>query len=257
MKMIDSSNPSIRLAELKDRCALSVMAKAPHPGRVKTRLAPPLTLDESAALNICFLRDTLANIGEVEGADGVVVYTPAGEEASFDGIVPDDFFMLSQRGDGFGERLLAAAGDLLACGFGSCCLIDSDSPTVPHGALQQAVEILSQTGDRIVLGPTDDGGYYLIGLKQVHAELFSNIEWSTPHVFEQTMERADELSLDVTLLPRWYDVDDGATLERLCAEMFGDGDRTDGYPAPHTREFVAQLLQAEREPALWARRSGA
>lgn len=242
----------MRLAELKDRCALSVMAKAPRAGRVKTRLAPPLTLAESAALNICFLRDTFANISEVEGANGVVVYTPAGEEAVFGGIVPDDFGMLPQRGDGFGERLLAATEDLLAWGFGSCCLIDSDSPTVPHAALQQAVEILSQPGDRVVLGPTDDGGYYLIGLKHAHAGLFSDIRWSTSQVFEQTLERAEELSLDVTLLPYWYDVDDGATLKRLCVEMFGDGENAGGYPALHTREFVAQLLRTEREPILWA-----
>jgi hypothetical protein len=248
MKILD---PSIRLPHRDKECALAVMAKAPRAGRVKTRLAPPLTLDESAALNICFLRDMFMNIGEVSGAAGVVVYTPKGEETAFEGIVPDDFGMLLQRGDGFGERLLAAAEDLLACGFGSCCLIDSDSPTVPHVALQQAVSVLSQPGDRIVLGPTDDGGYYLIGMKRAHAGIFENILWSTGSVFEQTMERAAELALDVTLLRRWYDVDDGATLERLCEEMFGEGNIADAYAAPHTREFVAKLLETERESALW------
>jgi rSAM/selenodomain-associated transferase 1 len=248
MKILD---PSIRLPDKIKKCALGVMAKAPQPGRVKTRLAPPLTLDESAALNICFLRDTFMNISEVSGAVGVVVYTPEGEESAFSRIVPDDFGMLPQRGDGFGERLLAAAEDMLACGFGSCCLIDSDSPTVPHVALQQAVNVLSQPGDRIVLGPTDDGGYYLIGMKRAHAGIFENVSWSTGSVFEQTMERAAELALDVTLLPRWYDVDDAATLERLCDEMFGEVSVADAYAAPYTREFVARLLETEREPALW------
>src|SRR3981081_3248198 len=77
MKILD---PSIRLAERDGLCAFGVMAKAPRAGKVKTRLSPPLTLDESAELNICFLRDTLSNISQVKGATGVVVYTPAGEE---------------------------------------------------------------------------------------------------------------------------------------------------------------------------------
>ena len=248
MKILD---PSIRLPDKIKECAFGVMAMASQPDRAKTRLAPPLTLDESAALNICFLRDTLMNISEVSGAAGVVVYTPDGEESAFSGIVPDDFDMLQQRGDGFGERLLAAAEDMLACGFGSCCLIDSDSPTVPHVALQQAVNVLSQPGDRVVLGPTDDGGCYLIGMKRAHAGIFENVSWSTGSVFEQIMERTAELALDVTLLPRWYDVNDAATLERLCNEMFGEVSVADAYAAPHTREFVAKLLGKERTPTLW------
>ena len=220
------------------------MAKAPSPGKVKTRLAPPLTLEESAALNICFLRDTFTNISEVHNAAGVAVYTPQGEEAAFHNIVPPNFLMLPQRGDNFGERLLAAAQDLLSAGFAACCLIDSDSPTVPHRALQLAVRALAEPGDRMVLGPTDDGGYYLIGLKHAHAHLFKNIPWSTSGVFDATMDRAAEQALDVTLLPRWFDVDDGPTLKRLVKEMFAnDGKPTEAYAAPHTREFTAKLIQ--------------
>src|ERR1700722_13222680 len=109
-----------RDTELAGVCALAVMAKAPRPGKVKTRLAPPLTLEESAALNICFLRDTFTNISEVPNAAGVAVYTPQGEEAVFNNIVPPDFLMLPQRGEGFDERLLSAAQDLLSAGFLSC-----------------------------------------------------------------------------------------------------------------------------------------
>lgn len=256
MKFLD---PSICVPEYGTRCALAVMAKAPKAGKVKTRLVPPLTLEEAAALNVCFLRDTFANICEVRGAKGVVVYTPRGEEAAFEGIVPKDFGMLIQRGDTFGQRLCAAAADLLACGFRACCLVDSDSPTMPHVALQHAVDALTAAGDRVVLGPTDDGGYYLIGLKAEHSELFADIAWSTPAVFEETMARADGAALDVTLLPRWYDVDDGATLERLCGELFEERDELAGYAAPHTRQFVARLLEAERGDALWTapERSGA
>src|ERR1700712_4291494 len=135
--------PDEGAAARTSRCAMAVMAKAPRAGKVKTRLAPPLTLEQSAALNICFLRDTARNIAsvvEAGGAAGLVCYTPVGDEAAFDELLPEDFALIAQRGDGFGERLLCAAQDILACGFGAVCLIDSDSPTLPAGALRQGVE---------------------------------------------------------------------------------------------------------------------
>src|SRR3954471_11776657 len=149
-----------------DRCALAVMTKAPQPGRVKTRLTPPLSPEEAAALNICFLRDTAQAIlsGARGGkAQGVGVYTPVSSEAAYRGILPDEFILVPQRGDAFGERLLAATDDLLQLGFDAVCLIDSDSPTVPGSAFAQAVEFLSLPQDSVVLGPSDDGGYCLIG----------------------------------------------------------------------------------------------
>src|SRR5271168_3059508 len=103
-------DPAKPLAARVSQCALAVMAKAPRSGKVKTRLAPPLTLDQSAAINICFLRDTAENIAAVAGsgeAAGVISYTPLGEEVLFDNLLPNDFALIPQRGDGFGERLLA------------------------------------------------------------------------------------------------------------------------------------------------------
>jgi uncharacterized protein len=226
-------------------CALAVMAKAPRPGKVKTRLSPPLTPEQASALNICFLRDTTENILQVTEAGnsaGIVVYTPVGDEAAFDGILPAGFQLLGQRGDGFGDRLLHAAEDLFACGFSAVCLIDSDSPTMPHDALLQAVARLSLPGDRVVLGGSDDGGYYLIGIKQSHQRLFERIEWSTERVLEQTLERAREIGLQAELLPTWYDVDDGATLERLRRELLpAPGESIAGYDARHTRKYLGSL----------------
>src|SRR5206468_1456031 len=148
-------------------------------------------------------------------ARGVGVYTPIGAESAYVDILPSNFELLPQRGDGFGERLAFATADLFQCGFASVCLIDSDSPTVSADVYAEAVAILSKPGDRIVLGPSDDGGYYLIGLKKSRRELFERIDWSTERVFEQTKQRAKELSLEVSLLPTGYDVDDAATLRRL------------------------------------------
>ncbi len=231
------------------------MAKAPRPGKVKTRLAPPLTLEQTAALNICFLRDTTCNIAEVAqggGADGIICYTPVGDEVAFDGLLPADFKLIAQRGDGFGERLHCAAADLLACGFAAVCLIDSDSPTLPGSALRSAVEALLAPGYRVVLGGSDDGGYYLIGLKAAHREVFERITWSTSSVLAETRERAAEAGLEVVELPLWYDVDDGATLRLLAAELL-DGTRpafasVDGYDATATRGFLNDLAASGTPP---------
>ena len=232
-------------ADRSSLCALAVMSKAPRPGKVKTRLSPPLTLDQTAALNICFLKDTTAMLQTIGHAAGLVCYTPVGDEVAFDGLLPAEFSLIPQRGDGFGERLHAAATDILACGFGSVCLIDSDSPTVPPEAFSQAVAELAKAGDRVVLGPSHDGGYYLIGLKQAHAAPFERIAWSTGSVAEETRERCREAGLEVVELPLWYDVDDASTLGLLQAELL-DGQRpefaaTNGGSAPQTRLYLEAL----------------
>jgi uncharacterized protein len=243
-------NPVERLDSRAGQCALAVMAKAPRPGKVKTRLAPPLTLDQSAAINICFLRDTTENIAAVAGtgaAAGIISYTPVGDEALFDDLLPVGFTLVAQRGDGFGERLLATAEDLLACGYGSVCLIDSDSPTVPAAAFEQAVKELARPGDRIVLGPSHDGGYYLIGLKSARPEPFANITWSTSTVFAETVAATKAAGIETVVLPLWYDVDDAASLNILKAELLHGIQPSfaalPGYSARHTLEFLRTLSQ--------------
>jgi uncharacterized protein len=223
-------------------CALAVMTKAPQAGQVKTRLVPPLTPNEAAELNKCFLRDTAAAISNATAktdAFGIAVYTPIGAESAYKGILAADFSLLPQRGDKFGDRLYLAAADLFKCGFESVCLIDSDSPTVSAENFAQAVKLLRSRGDRIVLGPCDDGGYYLIGLKKSHKELFERIDWSTERVLAQTRQRAHEIDVEVKLLQPGFDVDDGPSLRRLCDELLADIASAD--VAPHTREFLRKL----------------
>lgn len=246
----------------RGRSALGMMIKVPRAGASKTRLVSPLTPEEAARLSVAFLRDTAENMADAcaEHADGAVhavaVYTPAGAEGAFAGLLPAGFSLLAQRGDSFGERLSHAAADLLRLGYESCCLIDSDSPTLPRARLSAAVAELRRPGDRLVLGPADDGGYYLIGLKRAHPRLFEEIAWSTADVLTRTIERARETALEVKLLPAWYDVDDASTLRRLYDELFdghGGDDATGAnhaschaaYHAPHTRAELARLFDAE------------
>jgi len=231
--------------------ALALMTKAPRAGQVKTRLVPPLTNEEAAQLNRCFLQDTGAAIsvccsGRTAPGPGrptvcgVAVYTPVGSESDYTDILPADFSLLPQRGNNFGERLYLAAEDLFKCGFDAVCLIDSDSPTVPAENFAQAVEFLSLPGDRIALGPCDDGGYYLIGLKRLHRELFKRIDWSTERVFKQTSQRATQIGVRIHELPRGFDVDDRTTLHRLCDELLGKNARDS--IAPQTTHFLRELI---------------
>lgn len=241
-------------------CALAVMAKAPAPGASKTRLVPPLKAREAAELSACFLRDTCENILAIslnKPAAGVAVYTPTGSESFFDGLLPRSFGRISQRGSLFGERLFHATEDLFSSRYCSLCLIDSDSPTLPPAFLRAAISELARPGDRVVLGPAKDGGYYLIGLKTIHRRLFENVDWSTSRVLAQTVARAKEIELPVTLLPSWFDVDDAASLRQLCYELFlkNRKDKTQSLPvayrAPHTRAYLKRLIEYDDGQRIW------
>jgi uncharacterized protein len=232
--------------------ALAVMAKAPVRGAVKSRLVPPLTEDEAAELNRCFIRDVCASIetaattaakSELRIA-GMIAYTPVGMEAVFDGLLPPSFKLIAQRGVGLTERLINVADDLFSAGYESVSMMNSDSPTIPASILAAAVTALSRPGDRIAIAGAEDGGYCLIGLKRPHRRIFEDIAWSTAAVFDQTLARANELGLTTAQTDSWYDVDDAESLRRLVTEFFGDqapGERR-GYAAPATRDWLAAAL---------------
>lgn len=236
-----------------ERCAIAVMAKAPRAGRVKTRLVPPLTADETPVLSGCFLRDVTANIAQAARAaaiDGMIAYAPAGDEALFGDVVePGTGFVLADGvGDmppgviGFGRCLLHAAQGLFGRDYGGVCLLNSDSPTLPTRLLVQAARALAMPGDRVVLGPADDGGYYLIGMTRPHDHLFRGIDWSTDRVAAQTRARAGEIGLEVVELAPWYDVDDVTALRTLMAELAGAAPGwTGGYAAPATARWLAHV----------------
>jgi rSAM/selenodomain-associated transferase 1 len=230
-------------------CAIAVMAKAPRIGDAKTRLVPPLSAEEAAGLSACFIRDAAENIAaaaQEAAIDGYIAFSPPDAEAEFAPVLTQDTRLLPSRRPGLGASLFDAAEDLLATGYGAACLINSDSPTLPTSILIDAARALSSPGDRVVLGPAEDGGYYLIGLKQAHARLFEEIAWSTPLVFAQTVERAREIGLEPVVLPTWYDVDDVAALHRLHRELFGQGDKHDctaAHRARHSAAFMRDLFR--------------
>ena len=238
-----------------DGCAIAVMAKAPRPGQVKTRLSPLLQPHEAAEMSASFLRDVTANITLASREAAVspwIAYAPAGLEDLFNGMLePGTRLVLADGGieappgvQGFGLCLLHAARSLLDRGAAAVCLLNSDSPTLPTALLVEAARLLAAPGDRVVLGPADDGGYYLLGLKRPHAGLFTDIAWSTELVAAQTRERAAGLGLDLVELAAWYDVDDPAALRRLIKGVRDGG--LPPYAAPSTTALVARLGLAQR-----------
>lgn len=234
-------------------CAIAVMAKAPQPGRSKTRLVPPLTPAQAAGLSAAFLRDVTENIaaaGRLAAIHGYIAYAPRGLEGLFDGHIADGTGLLLADGspdmppgvEGFGRCLLHAVRSLLAEGYGAACVLNSDSPTLPTSLLAQTADLLARPGDRAVLGPAEDGGYYLLGLKAAHEHLFADIEWSTDSVAARTMRRAREIGLELVLLPSWYDVDDAAALRRLADGLNGTASPQDASLTPFAAAATAAYL---------------
>ena len=218
--------------------AVAVMAKAPSAGTVKTRLCPPLSPAEAAELADAFLRDAWTGVRGLDGVVPAVLYAPDEARAFFEALAPGTA-LLPQRGGDLGARLAHAFEDLLALGVGGAIVIGSDAPTLPRAILTQAIAEMADAD--LVLGPSEDGGYYLIGLRAPRPELFADVAWSTDTVFDATIERARAAGLSIAILPAWFDVDTPADLDRLASSLAEPGAR-----APHTRRVLAAQGRAAR-----------
>ena len=219
--------------------AVAIMAKAPRPGAVKTRLCPPLLAAEAAALYRCFLLDKIAAVQALSGVRPMVAYTPDEAQAEFAVLAPD-FALVPQRGPDLGARLHTTLASLLAAGHPGAIAVDSDTPTLPREFLQQAVDCLTGPGPDVVLGPTEDGGYYLIGVRVANRALFDDMPWSTSAVLEITLRRAAAAGLQTVCTPAWFDVDTPDDLRRLRTVL--DGGRS-AAEAGETARFLASLRQ--------------
>lgn len=221
--------------------ALVVMAKAPREGEVKTRLFGALSPEEAKRLYIAFLSDTFALMEEVmeerEELTLALCYTPEGAEEAFEEVEREGSLMMPQRGGDLGERLANCFADLFGMGFETVVVIGADSPTLPGENVFDAFECF-ETDDDVVIGPTEDGGYYLIGMRKLHRRIFEDIPWSAAGALDATMERAKEAELDLVLLPEWHDVDTPEDLERLKRELAENKDA-----ARFTRRFLKELAK--------------
>jgi len=213
---------------------LIVVAKRPAPGQTKTRLTPPLSAAQAAQLYECFLRDTLDLMRAVPDVRRAVAYLPIAARGYFAHLAPD-FDLILQEGADLGARLDQALTHYLTRGTDHAVIMNSDGPTLPIDHVRQAFIELA-AGAEVVLGPSADGGYYLIGLRRPAPRLLREVRMSTSQVLADTLALAREENLRVALLPAWYDVDEAESLARLMTEL----DTTPASVAPHTRSFLRQ-----------------
>jgi len=213
--------------------ALLVFAKVPRPGDVKTRLTPVLSPAEAARLYTAFLRDTIRQVRQLE-ADVRLYLAPPLPDDGIDAL-PPDVHLYEQRGDGLGERMRRAFQETLSDGYDRAVLLGSDHPTLPSSFLREAFRALEDPAS-ICLGPTEDGGFYLLGMSAVYPQVFENMTYSHSEVFTDTLARAGRTDADVSVLPPWYDVDRPEDLGRMLSDL-------DEGPAnaPNTRRIADQL----------------
>ncbi len=220
----------------QSEAALLVMAKRPAATKTKTRLCPPLSPQAAADLYAAFLQDTVERARSLPGLTPLLAVFPPEALAYFRKAFPD-LGSVVQRGSSLAGRLEHVLSQALRAGFGRVAAINTDSPTLPAAYLEQAFDRLADPGVDVVLGPCEDGGYYLIGWKQAHSFLIRNVEMSTPRVLADTLELAEARGLCIELLPAWYDIDRPEDLRRLRAEL-----QTDPALAQHTSAALQRLL---------------
>jgi rSAM/selenodomain-associated transferase 1 len=212
-----------------------VMAKQPVVGKTKTRLYPALSLQEAADLYQALLMDTIERVSNQPWADLAVAITPPESRRYFEQITPSGTLLLPVEGRDIGECLRGALNQAMAIGYSKALALNSDGPSLSVEYLGEACAYLEQVD--VVFGPGEDGGYYLVGVKQVYPALFEGIAWSTEQVLSQTLERVARSGLSVKLTPPWYDVDTYSDLLRLIEEL----DRLPLDRLVNLRRFLADV----------------
>ncbi len=220
---------------MSDRVALAVMARAPSDPRGKTRLLKGLGAAEGMDLRRAIFLDTLDVVQRVPGAERVLVFAPETAGAEIAELAGSTFRLVPQRGEDLGERLEHAFADLFDLGYAVVTIIGSDLPTLPAEHVERGIAVLRRDADPLVLGPSVDGGYYLVGLRTNHPEIFQGIPWSTADVLAATLSAAEAHHLTVTLMPSWYDVDSISDLRQVASSP----ELAAFNVAPHTRAWLA------------------
>ncbi|MHC4307268.1 MAG: TIGR04282 family arsenosugar biosynthesis glycosyltransferase [Planctomycetota bacterium] len=197
--------------------SLIIFAKSPIPGKVKTRLTPFITPTEAAELYKAFVTDIICDTHKLKCERVTIAYTPSNAEATFQNIYGQSVDYLPQKGDNLGERMKNAFKHSFHKGSTRTVIIGTDSPTLPLSYIRDAFDVLKEVP--VTIGPTFDGGYYLIGLSEQNDAIFDGIDWSTSRVFGQTLTRIQAINKQLYVLPPWYDVDTSDNLEFLRSHI--------------------------------------
>lgn len=219
---------------------LVIVAKEPVPGKVKTRLFPKFSPAVSADLYRCFLHDRIQEVSTLNEVDRAIAYTPEDAGETFTTLALDGFELFAQKGKHLGERLNNIFLEKLSQGYKAVSIVDSDSPDLPKSLIKESFELLLSKRADIVFGPCYDGGYYLVGMRKPHPELFRNIPWSTANVLSVTLEKARKMGLNVKLLSNWNDLD---TFEDLIEfyNRYKDRQLSKDWAGSKTFSYLSQL----------------
>ena len=227
------------------KTCLIIFAKNPMPHQVKTRLIPQLSPEQAARLYRAFLLDWCETLAALPNAVRVIAYTPPASLPDLQALIGKDAIYIPQVGDNLGERLISATQWAAEQGYPKILIVGSDSPTLPLSSVSQAIATLDSRD--IVLGPSVDGGYYLIGFSAANLAktvpfVFEDIAWSTESVFQQTVARVRSTGKTLGLLPPWYDVDTPADVAFLHAHLSAMRLADDKTHAVRTESLLAELL---------------
>ena len=208
--------------KLSSECALVVMMKYPEPGRVKTRLVPPLTGVEASCLYRYFIEDTfdriipLARCRDTDKRASIFsAFTPVERLDDISQLLPEGIPLIPQRGVDLGERLENIFSELIVSGYKRVVVIGSDTPDIPLAYIEDAFVLLCEKPGRVVLGPSEDGGYYLIGMDRANKAPFEKIPWGSDTVLRETLAQCKRRAIETVHLPAWRDVDTIEDLEPL------------------------------------------
>jgi rSAM/selenodomain-associated transferase 1 len=196
---------------------LVVFAKNPISGEVKTRLHARYSPVQAASIYRAFILDTVRLVDDLPEVERHIAYTPQNAAKEFKSLIPANWQLFPQQGADLGTRMNHAIQHCLHLGASSVIIIGTDIPSLPEDHITQAFQLLEQKD--LVLGPSTDGGYYLIGLTGLAPQVFQDISWSTREVFSQTIEKISTLGLSLGLVPPWYDVDSPDELDFLIAHQ--------------------------------------
>ena len=217
--------------------ALAILAKAPVAGAVKTRLVPPLTHDQAAELYRALLLDQFEHLRHIDGAERYVFYAPADAEKILCNLAGAEYAYRAQSGGDLGARMEQVFADLWRLGHRNIVLIGSDLPALPAAILDDAFTQLARAERRVVLGPSRDGGYYLVGMNQPTPEIFDNMTWSHDRVLAETTARLSALAVPFGLLTNWFDIDSIDDLRRWRDQ----NDAASWQSMARTREYLERL----------------
>ena len=227
------------------KICLMVFAKNPVPNQVKTRLIPTLSPEQAAALYTAFLTDWCETLAKFANVDLVIAYTPVEAQSDLQTLIGDDVIYIPQIGADLGERLTSATQWAAEQGYTKILFVGSDSPTLPISYISQSLTLLDSRDT--VIGPSIDGGYYLIGfsaaaLTTTVPHVFEEIAWSTAEVFQQTVTRIREAEVTLGLLPLWYDIDTAENLAFLHAHISAMRLAGETVQAVRTESLLTELF---------------